>query len=58
MPNSQCTTCEKVFEKLDTDTEYSVSVRGYNKNGLGQMSNILMFKPIVTPSCLLKVLKM
>ena len=46
MPNSQCTTCEKVFEKLDTDTEYSVSVRGYNKNGLGQMSNILMFKPI------------
>ena len=46
MPNSQCTNCEKVFEKLDTDTEYSVSVRGYNQNGLGPMSSIQMFKPI------------
>ena len=44
MPNSQCTTCEKVFEKLDTDTAYSVSVRGYNRNGLGPYS-IQMFKP-------------
>ena len=35
MPDSQCTTYEKVFEKLDTDTAYSVSVRGYNQNGLG-----------------------
>ena len=46
MPNSQCTTCEKVFEKLDTDTAYSVSVRGYNQNGLGPMSSIQMFKPV------------
>lgn len=46
MPNSQCTTCEKVFEKLDIDTAYSVSVRGYNQNGLGPMSSIQMFKPV------------
>ena len=46
MPNSQCTNCEKVFEKLDTDTAYSVSVRGYNQNGLGPMSSIQMFKPV------------
>ena len=46
MPVNQCTSCEKVFEKLDTDTAYSVSVRGYNQNGLGEMSNIVMFKPV------------
>lgn len=46
MPNSQCTSCEKVFEKLDTDTAYSISVRGYNQNGLGPMSSIVMFKPV------------
>jgi hypothetical protein len=46
MPNKHCNTCEKVFDKLDSDTSYSLSVRGYNNNGLGKMSNIVMFKPL------------
>tara|TARA_Y100000590_G_C15616070_1_gene975803 strand:+ start:195 stop:887 length:693 start_codon:yes stop_codon:yes gene_type:complete len=46
MPNKKCVTCEKVFDKLDPDTAYSLSVRGYNQNGLGKMSNIVMFKPV------------
>tara|TARA_B100000989_G_C19528670_1_gene468363 strand:+ start:255 stop:941 length:687 start_codon:yes stop_codon:yes gene_type:complete len=46
MPSKKCNTCEKVFDKLDSETEYSISVRGFNNNGLGKMSNIVMFKPI------------
>jgi hypothetical protein len=46
MPNKKCRTCEKVFDKLDSDTAYSLGVRGYNNNGLGKMSNIVMFKPV------------
>ena len=46
MPNSSCTVCEKVFERLDTETAYSIGVKGYNVNGIGKMSNITMFKPV------------
>jgi len=43
--NKNCIECEKVINNLDPKETYSISVRGYNKNGLGESSNIINFNP-------------
>ena len=44
--NKNCIECEKVINNLDPSQTYSISIRGYNKNGLGDSSNIINFNPM------------
>jgi len=43
--NKNCIECEKVINNLDPNQTYTISVRGYNKNGLGESSNMINFNP-------------
>ena len=45
VPFPSCEDCVHILDGLDRDTLYSVGIRAYNKNGMGEMSNILTFKP-------------
>jgi len=44
--NNKCITCEKVITNLDTRETYTISVKPYNKNGVGEESNKINFSPI------------
>ena len=44
---NKCSTnwCDYILEDLDTDETYSVAIKGFNNFGLGDISNIVTFKP-------------
>ena len=44
--NKNCTTCEKVITGLDPKETYTVSVKAFNTNGMGEESNKVNFVPI------------
>lgn len=46
--DNECITCEKVIDNLDPNSNYTVSVKAYNKNGISQESNKVTFKPYGT----------
>lgn len=44
--NKNCITCEKVLTGLDPTETYTVSVKPFNKKGIGEESNKVNFVPI------------
>ena len=44
--NKNCITCEKVINRLDPNETYTVSVKPFNQNGVGEESNKVNFVPI------------
>jgi hypothetical protein len=44
--NKNCITCEKVLTGLDPNETYTVSVKPFNKKGIGEESNKINFVPI------------
>lgn len=44
--NKNCITCEKVITNLDPKETYTVSVKPFNRNGMGEESNKVNFVPI------------
>lgn len=44
--NKNCITCEKVLTGLDPNETYTVSVKPFNKKGIGEESNKVNFVPI------------
>ena len=45
VPYPNCTKCSFVVDNLKEDEFYSVGIRGYNKKGLGRISNIVSMLP-------------
>ena len=45
-PNKDCITCEKILKGLSTRETYTISVKPYNKDGVGEESNKVSFTPI------------
>jgi hypothetical protein len=45
VPYPNCKKCSFVVDNLKEDEFYSVGIRGYNKNGLGRISNIVSMLP-------------
>ena len=45
VPYPNCTKCSFVVDNLKEDEFYSVGIRGYNKNGLGRISNLVSMLP-------------
>ena len=43
--NKDCITCEKVLKGLSTRDTYTVSVKPYNDDGVGDESNKISFTP-------------
>ena len=44
--NKDCITCEKLLKGLSTRDTYTVSVKPYNDDGVGDESNKISFTPI------------
>jgi len=45
VPYPNCKKCSYVIDNLDENTYYSVGIRGYNKEGLSRISNLISFIP-------------